>query len=212
MKLYVFKIFLSLIFLSHLSSFAQTDNKFFIYSNLLKPVDFLHPKLNLGLERNFGQKHLISLESNFYIYNYFFKEPCNGISMEINYKFKTEKDFLFGVGLHSGYCDYKTIKELDNDYPTHFIITLQSEEELSIDKNFYEIDILFGKKRYFNKNYLESLIGLGFRHRIINYSGYYTDWDNYKNTGQSLELLRDNEKYKNIPILKFGIIFGFCIN
>jgi hypothetical protein len=186
---------------------AQEQKRYFrIYTNVLQNIDISHPRLNVGIEKDFKTNQSLAVGFGFYYQNWMFNEPANGLILSSEYKRFKNNRLYFALGIDAGRIKYNTSGEFyygnqESADSTYF-------EDYKIDKVLGNLYFNIGfRNNLGQKFYFDTYAGLGLRYKETIHLDRTRPEDEFKH-GVYLVDIRDNPGQFFLPILKLGIIIG----
>jgi hypothetical protein len=182
MRNYLIIIFLLIFEIIH----AQEQNRGLrIYTNLLQNIDISHPRINVGIEKDFKNNQDVSFGLGFYYRNWMYSEPAKGLNYNLEYKKFFKNNFYGAFGANYGNLLYG---------------------DTTKNKSVYDIYLKMGKRIDIGHFYVDCFGGLGMRYKETRLP------DNALAPAEpidpNLQYTRDKEGNSSSPIIKLGLVFG----
>lgn len=189
---------------------AQEQKNFLrIYTNALQNIDISHPRLNVGIEKDFKTNQSVAIGFGRYYRNWMYNEPTSGFVLSTEYKRFNKNRLYFALGLDAGRFKYNTSGEFyfgnqDIADSTYF-------EDFKIDKVLGMLYLNIGfRKNLGQRFYYDTYAGLGLRYKETVHLDRTRPEDEFVN-GVYLVDIRDNPGQFFLPIIKLGLIIGLKI-
>jgi hypothetical protein len=181
-----------------------------IQTNLLQNFDISHPRINLGIEKDFNNRQSISFGFAFYYHNLYYDQKTNGFGFNGEFKkFKNEK-FYYSFNLNGAKIKYDA--ESQFFYGSADTATSTYFEEYRIEKILSEIYFKIGIRKDISKCfYYDTYCGLGFRYKEATHLDRSRPEDQFYRRTLRLLDLRDKQGLLFLPVLKVGLILGLKI-
>ena len=185
----------------------ESTGKTFLYTNALNNIGIFHSKANIGLSQRLTKRHILDFETNLYTYNWIYKEPTNGASFDLIYKYEPTPSRYYSFGCKFGAFNYTTESWFSNEQSYNDSTYFDYKEKYDIEKKFMEFNIRTGKRYYYSAFMFDIFIGMGIRSRIISHLNR-TDNDHFFASRLYAKDIRDEDRNGTFPFLKLGVLIG----